>query len=265
MYVIKIGGATGNDLVPLVKGLRGLEPFVLVHGGSAAADELSAQLGRSASFRTSPSGFRSRRTDGFALDVVIMAMAGRVNTQLVASLQAAGVKAVGLSGVDGRLLVGRRKGAIRETDGAERVRVIRDDRSGVVEQVNTDLLRGLLSLGYAPVLSPPILDGAEGVPLNADADRIAAKVAGSLVADALVLLTNVPGLLRDPKDPESVIATLPRDDLGAWVRLASGGMKKKLLAAGEALVGGVKQVVIADSRHNDPVRTALAGAGTVIE
>ena len=144
------------------------------------------------------------------------------------------------------------------------MKVIRDDLSGVVVGVNTGLLRLLVGAGYVPVLSPPILDGEAGVPLNADADRIAAKVASAVQAEALVLLTNVPGVLRVLEDPTTLLPRVSKEALPALVPFATGGMKKKLLAAQEALEGGVPRVVIADSRREDPVRSALRGEGTVI-
>jgi acetylglutamate/LysW-gamma-L-alpha-aminoadipate kinase len=192
-----------------------------------------------------------------------MAMAGSINVGLVAALQANGVPAVGLSGVDGGLATGRRKAAIRAVDGG-RVKVIRDDRSGTVESVNVGLLRTLLSSGYTPVVSPPILDAIDHRPLNVDADRLAAKVAASLRAEALLLLTNVSGVLADPSDPASLVREIPRAALQEHGRRTGGGMRKKLLAAAEALDGGVRTVVIGDSRRPDPVMAALRGEGTVI-
>ncbi len=90
-------------------------------------------------------------------------------------------------------------------------------------------------------------------------------MASALGAKVLLLLTNVPGFLRDPSDPSSVVASIRRRDLGGILAGASGGMKKKLLAAQEALAGGVGRVVIGDSRRSDPVQAALRGQGTVIE
>jgi len=263
VYVIKLGGREGNDDGNVVADLRGLGSFVLVHGGSSAVDALGAAMGHPARYVTSPEGFVSRYTDAVAVDLVVMAMAGQINVRLVSRLQASGVPAVGLSGVDGRLLVGRRKSALRIRDQGK-VKIIRDDRSGIVESVNTSLLRTLMEAGYVPVVSPPILEPDTGLPLNADADRIAAKIAVAMRADALVLLTNVPGLLRDPSEPRSLVPRLSRDEIPAAIVAAEGGMKKKLLASREALEGGVPFVVIADSRVRDPVRSALQGHGTVI-
>ncbi|MGQ0797147.1 MAG: [LysW]-aminoadipate kinase [Methanobacteriota archaeon] len=263
MYVVKVGGRDGNDAANVALGLREVRPAVLVHGGSSAVDALATALGHPPRFLTSPSGYVSRYTDAATIDVVSMAMAGRANVALVAALQANGVRAVGLSGVDGRLVVGRRKTAIRSVEGGK-VKVVRDDRSGTIESVNADLLLGLLASGYVPVVSPPILDAEDHGPLNVDADRLAAHVAVGLSAKGLVLLTNVPGVCLDASDPSTVVDSIPRADLPRYLETAVGGMRKKLLAALEALDGGVPRVVIGDSRRPDAVRAALRGEGTVI-
>ena len=191
-----------------------------------------------------------------------MALAGKMNTAIVARLQALGAPAVGLSGVDGGLILGRRKEAVRAVDNG-RVLLVKDDHSGTVEQVNAGLIRTLFDAGYVPVISPPGVT-PRGELINADADRIAAMVAASMKADTLVLFTNVPGLLREPSDPSSLIPEVPRDQLAHFMNFAYGRMKKKLIAAKEALEGGVARVVIASSQASDPVERALEGMGTVI-
>jgi [amino group carrier protein]-L-2-aminoadipate 6-kinase len=235
--------------------------FVLVHGGSQEIDRLGAAIGRPPVHYTSPSGVVSRRCDPAQLETVVLALAGKVQTELVAGLVARGARAIGLSGVDGRLVVARRKtGARAIVDG--RVVRLADDLSGSVEQVDGDLLRGLISLALAPVVGPPAVT-ADGQVVNVDADAVAAAVAGALRAEALVLLTNVPGLLRDPHDPTTVVADVPRDGFATALALAGGRMKKKLLAAREALRAGVPRVVIGPSDGDTPVAAALGGTGTV--
>jgi len=241
--------------------LAGRPDVVLVHGGSEEIDRLGTALGRPAEHYTSPSGVVSRRCDPAQLETVVLALAGKVQTDLVAGLGARGVRAVGLSGVDGRLLVARRKtGARAVVDG--RVVHLADDRAGTVERVDVQLLRGMIALGVVPVVGPPAVT-AEGEVVNVDADAVAASVAVGLGAEALLLLTNVPGLLRSPDDPASVVAEIPRAQFGRLAELAQGRMKKKLRAARAALDGGVGRVVIASSRVDAPIRRALAGEGTV--
>jgi len=187
---------------------------------------------------------------------------GKVNKGIVEHLQRRGVNAVGLSGLDGRLLEGQRKNAVRMVEEG-RVRVLRDDYSGKIERVNVGLLGLLLRAGYLPVLSPPALS-TEGEAINVDADRAAAAVAAAWGAETLILLSNVPGLLERFPDEESVIRSIGREQLDAAIDLAQGRMKKKVLAAKEALGAGVSRVILGDARRAEPIRAALSGAGTVI-
>jgi acetylglutamate/LysW-gamma-L-alpha-aminoadipate kinase len=259
--VVKVGGAAGNALDPVLDELSRRSDYVLVHGGSEEVDRLGAALGRPAEYYTSPSGVVSRKSTPAHLEVVTLALSGVVQTRLVAGLAARGRVAVGLSGLDGGLIRAHQKqGARAQVDG--RVVRVEDDRSGTIDTVDPTVLRLLLSAGIVPVVGPPAADG-RGELLNVDADRVAAAVATALSAEALVLLTNVSGVRRDPDDPGTVIARVPRAEIEAVLAFAAGRMKKKVLAAREALAGGVGSVVIASSHGPDPIAHALAGAGTV--
>lgn len=265
MYVIKMGGAEGVGLEPVADDLaacwRDGQRFVLVHGGSAETNRLAEEVGHPPQFVTSVSGHVSRRTDARTLELFLMATA-LVNRRLVGLLVARGVRAVGLSGVDGGLLLARRKAALRVVvDG--RQRVIRDDWTGRPEAVHRPLLDLLLASGYLPVVAPVAL-GRSGEPLNVDGDRAAALIATVLDAGTLIFLTNVPGLLARLPDEESLIRHVPRDQLDARFGIARGRMKKKLLGAKEALEQGVDRVIIADGRRPAPVNAALRGIGTLI-
>ncbi len=258
---MKVGGAVGNTAAPVLDDLARRDDWVLVHGGSEEIDRLGTALGWPPQHYTSPSGVLSRRCDPAQMETVVLALAGKVQTELVAGLGARGRRAIGLSGVDGRLLLARRKtGARAVVDG----RVIRlaDELAGAIETVDAPLLRSLLALGVAPVVGPPAVT-ADGVVVNVDADAVAAAVAGALGAEALVLLTNVPGLLRSVDDPASVVPHVARPEFDAALALADGRMRKKLVAARDALETGVPRVVVASSRVEGPVGRALAGEGTV--
>jgi acetylglutamate/LysW-gamma-L-alpha-aminoadipate kinase len=260
--VVKVGGAAGNRRTPLLDELPHRSDYLLVHGGSEEVDRLGSALGRPAEYFTSPSGVVSRRTDERHLEVLILALAGKVQTELVAALGQRGVRAIGLSGVDGRLLLARRKAGARAVVGGRVVRVPQD-LSGTIEQVDTELLRGLLGLGIVPVIGPPALT-AGGEIVNVDADRAASAVAGALGADALVLLTNVPGLLERPDDPSSRVPRIAVGEIDRYLPLARGRMRKKLLAAKEAVSAGVRRAIIAPSDVPAPVERALRGEGTVV-
>ncbi|HMA33715.1 MAG TPA: [LysW]-aminoadipate kinase [Chloroflexia bacterium] len=265
MYVVKIGGAAGIDAAAVCADLaahwRAGQRLVLMHGGSAATDQLAVALGHPPCFVTSASGQVSRRTDPRTLEIFIMATAA-INRRLVAALQAQGVNALGLCGLDGRLIQARRKPAIRVIeDGRERV--IRDDWTGTPTTANGALLRSLLDAGYLPVVAP-LAAGAPGEALNIDGDRGAALLAGTLRAEALILLTNVPGLLRHYPDEQTLIPHVPGAALEAMTAHAAGRMRKKLLGAAEALAAGVPRVIIAAGRGAAPLGAALAGGGTLI-
>jgi acetylglutamate/LysW-gamma-L-alpha-aminoadipate kinase len=208
---------------------------------------------------TSPGGMVSRYTDEETLEIFAMAVAGQVHTALVAGLQRQGVNALGLAGVDGRLLLARRKAIVRSVTADGRVHVLRDDYTGQVEQVNSALLTTLLDAGYTPVIAPLALSH-EGERLNVDGDRAAAAVATALHADALVIMTNVPGLLADPADHATLIRSIPAGMLDHNMSYAQGRMRKKLLGAQEALRGGVPRVCIGSGSFLD----VLNGAGTTI-
>ncbi|EMA70476.1 acetylglutamate/acetylaminoadipate kinase [Halorubrum terrestre] len=269
--VVKVGGAKAVDPAGAVGDVAHLaangRAVVVVHGGSTVVDETLERLGIEPEYVESASGVTGRFTDAETMEAFAMAMAGKLNTELTAQFRSAGVDAVGLSGVDGGLLSGPRKSAVRVVeDGKKKIR--RGDHSGKIEAVNADLLAGLLADGYTPVVSPPMA-GDEGdgevTPVNADADRAAAAVAGALGAD-LVLLTDVSGVYADPDDPETRIdAAATPDELAAVEDAAEGFMGKKVMAATEALEGGSGRVVIADANVRDPVVAALGGEGTTIE
>jgi acetylglutamate/LysW-gamma-L-alpha-aminoadipate kinase len=209
---------------------------------------------------TSPNGMVSRYTDAETLDIYAMTVAGQINTELVALLQQQGVNALGLAGVDGRLLLAKRKPVVRSVTAEGRVQVLRDDYTGQIEHVNAQLLRLLLDTDYTPVIAPLALSH-DGERLNVDGDRVAAAVAVALHADALVITTNVPGLLRNPDDDATLIERIPADRFADYVGYAQGRMRKKLLGAQEALQGGVLRVCIG-SRS---LLGVLNGVGTTIE
>ncbi len=264
--VIKVGGGAKVDAEAVCADVAALAaeglPAVLVHGTSAAADALAARAGVPVRQLVSPSGHVSRYTDPETLELYVAAAAGQVNKRLVAALQGLGCDAVGLSGVDGRLLLAERKEAVRTVENG-RQRIVRDDFTGKLESANANLLRLLLGSGYTPVVAPLAL-GRQAERLNVDGDRAAALIAGSLGAEILVILSNVPGLLADFPDEASLVRHLSPDRLEWAENLAAGRMKKKILAAREALAAAVPTGILADSRRPQPIRAALSGEGTVI-
>jgi [amino group carrier protein]-L-2-aminoadipate 6-kinase len=262
--VVKIGGgagvATTNIVQELARYISEGKRVVLVHGGSDLTNTLSEQLSHPIRMIKSPSGMTSRYTDSETLRIFAMAVAGQINTELVALLQQHGVNALGLAGVDGRLLQARRKAVVRSLTPEGKVQILRDDYTGQIEQVNASLLWMLLDAGYTPVIAPLALS-YEGERLNVDGDRAAAAIASALHADTLAIMTNVPGLLTDPTDHSSLVSTINTTHLDEYMPYAQGRMRKKLLGAQEALQGGVSRVCIG----SQSLLSVLAGAGTTIE
>jgi len=268
MIVVKAGGNGDLDIEAVCADIAELvqqgEQVVLVHGGSHETNVISEKLGHPPRFVTSVSGHVSRYTDRETLEIFAMVTAGRINKLLVERLQQLGVNAIGLSGLDGRLLEGKRKSALRIVENGKR-KVLRGEHSGVIERVNAGLLKTLLEAGYTPVVAPLAISyGSEA--LNVDGDRVAAAIGSALKAPTLIILSNVPGLLRRFPDESTLIPRIPLAEAAEHLnRYAQGRMKKKLLGAIEALHDGVEQVVIADGRVAQPLHQALAGQGTVIQ
>ena len=141
------------------------------------------------------------------------------------------------------------------------MRMVRDDHSGAIRSVAVESLRRALAAGSIPVL-PPMAQSAAGL-LNVDGDRAAAAVAGALGAQyALVILSNVRGLYRDFPNEDSFVDEVPAAQSEQALGWAQGRMKRKVIAAQEALRQGVASVIIGDGRVENPVSLALAGHGT---
>lgn len=266
-FIVKVGGSAGinydlvcDDIAALVKEGRKL---VLVHGGSDETNKISTQLGKPPRILTSPQGYTSRYTDAETMDIFAMVYAGKMNTRIVERLQKRGVNALGLSGLDGRLLQGPRKASVRAVVDGKQV-LVRDDFTGKVEKVNAALLALLIENGYTPIVSPPACSN-DGEAINVDGDRAAAMIASALSAKQLIILSNVPGLLRNFPDESSLIPRIKFGELEQALSFAEGRMKKKVLGASEALAAGVAQVVFGDARVARPIFNAMNGQGTVIE
>jgi acetylglutamate/LysW-gamma-L-alpha-aminoadipate kinase len=263
--VIKVGGGEGIDPTNLTNEIAELTRsgirVVLVHGGSHETNVLAEALGHPTQTITSPGGQQSRRTDRTTLEIFEMVYCGKVNKAVVESLRAAGVDAIGLSGIDAGIWTGSRKSAIRAVDEEGRTFIVRDDLSGRVESVDAAFLETIMSLGRVPVLTPPAIT-PDGIAINVDADRAAAATAAALNADELLLLSNVPGLLRDHRDAGSLIESVDADGIELARDAAKGRMKNKVLAAEEAITGGVSRVVIGSAGGEHPIANARAGRGT---
>lgn len=268
MIVVKVGGSEGISYEAVAKDAAVLwksgQKLVLVHGGSSETNKIAEALGHPPHFLTHPGGMTSRLTDRKTLEIFEMVYCGLVNKRIVELLQREGVNAVGLSGLDGRIFEGKRKDAVKYLENGK-IKIHRGDFTGSVEKVNTGLLTMLMDAGYLPVLTPPAVS-YQGEAINTDGDTAAAVLATAMKAEALLLLSNIPGLLANFPDESSLIAEIPaaKANEPQYMRVAQGRMKKKVLGAAEAVQGGVGRVVLGDARIANPISAALAGAGTVV-
>jgi acetylglutamate kinase len=256
VLVLKYGGAAidsaglaatfAEDLLLLQS--VGIKP-VVVHGGGPAVTQMSARLGIETTF---VDGLRV--TDAETLDVATMVLAGKLNTDVVASLVHGGVDAVGLSGVDGRLLLARKQ------EGADLGFV------GEVVHVQADVLATLLERSFVPVVASIAID-EHGQAYNVNADVVAAELAVALDAEKLVYLNDVPGLIGPTGDLLSELSVSQARELLATPGVVDGGMIPKIESAVGALQAGIGRVHLVDARVEHAVVLELftpEGIGTMI-
>jgi acetylglutamate/LysW-gamma-L-alpha-aminoadipate kinase len=270
MYVIKIGGGAAIDEAAYARFAEDLAemhaagtPFVVVHGGNAEFSKLSTALGMPPRMITNDKGRVSRYTDRETIDAMLMAYCGKVNKTIVATFQQAGINAVGLSGIDGRIATGRRKPVLRGTEDGK-PKVLRDDHAGSIDAVDAALISLLMANGYVPVLTPPALAVDEGRPINVDGDKLALNLARELSADVLLFFSDTPGLLADKDDESTLIREIDASNPEAALASAKARMVVKVEQALKAIEHGVGWVIFADARAEHPVQRALAGEGTRI-
>ncbi len=223
---------------------------VLVHGGGPEINDLMERLGKKAVF---VDGLRV--TDKETVDIVQMVLAGKVNKTLVNLLETKGGKAMGISGMDGKLIECKMKD--------ERLGYV-----GAITGINIDPVHDLLEKGYIPVISTVGCD-ADGNAYNINGDTAAAYIAGALSAERLIMMTDIAGILRDKNDPDSLIPHITiKEAEGLYAEgVISGGMIPKVDCCIEAIREGVKNVVIMDGRVPHSILMEILtdeGAGTMV-
>jgi len=262
--VVKVGGrvlksGVESVLRDLVELWRAGEKIILVHGGGDIVTEYSRRMGVEPKFVISPGGVRSRYTSLEELEVYVMVMAGKVNKEIVAKLNAMKCRAIGISGADGPTIVAERKKRIIVVDERGRKRVIEGGYTGRIVRVETQLLNQLLSNNYLAVVAPIAIDD-EGTLLNVDGDQAALKIATSMKAGKVVILTDVEGLMVDGE----LIKEIKVGEARELIPRIGPGMNRKIIEAVEAVEAGVGEVIIASGLHENPVTRALANQGTRI-
>ncbi|MDH3695382.1 MAG: [LysW]-aminoadipate kinase [Gammaproteobacteria bacterium] len=262
MYIIKIGGGEAINLPRIIADLAELnEQIIIVHGANALRDATARQLGMEKKTLTSVSGYTSVYSDAPAIDIILMTYAGLRNKRIVELCQQNGINAIGLSGIDGKIIQGERNRGIRVYEDGKKF--IKRDFSGKPKTVNTSLLKLLLDNGYTPVLSIPILD-ENNIAINSENDDIVSRLHKELHAQKIFQFIEAPGFLENPADPESLVSELSASELEAREQQVDGRMKRKILALRKLFESGSTEVIIADGCVEHPVQAAMAGRGTII-
>ena len=263
MILVKIGGGESINLEAVVADLgRQNSAFIIVHGANVLRDQISAKLGLEKTILTSASGYSSVFSDQDAIDVILMSYAGLRNKRIVELCQRNNINAVGLTGLDGRLVQGERNKGIRVRENGKTL--IKRDLSGKPRAINTNLLGLLLDNGYCPVLTIPIVD-EKGFAINSENDDIIVKIAAALKIATVIQLIEAPGFLDNPDDESSLVERMTVAELNAREAVVEGRIKRKLLALTRLCSDGKTRVIIADGRSEHPLEDALNGGGTHIQ
>lgn len=233
----------------------GMKP-VVVHGGGPEIKNMLNKLGKESEFKMG-----NRVTDEETMEIVEMVLGGRVNKEIVSLLNKNGIKAVGVTGKDNNLIMAKKKYIYDEG-----VRV--DIGSvGEVENINTEVIEGLLDMGVVPVIAPLGTD-KEGSTYNINADYVAAEMAGALEAIKLILMTDIDGVYRDIEDKESLIKEMTKDEVKKLIDcgIIEGGMIPKVECCLEAIEKGVEKVHILNGTKEHSILIELFtenGIGTM--
>jgi acetylglutamate kinase len=270
VFVVKLGGEVLKDghaldgVAAQISLLHSLGiRMVVVHGGGPQATALSRRLG------VEPRIVAGRRvTDDEALEVAKMVYAGTLNVAVLAALRSHQLQAVGLSGVDAELITARKRPPVRVVDDGGVTATVDYGHVGDIESVDPLVLTTLMEGRFVPVVASLAGDDAGNV-FNVNADTVAESLAIALRAQKLVYLTSVPGVLRDPKDPASLVTFADPDDLAELMASGalSGGMRPKVESCIRAATGGVERTHIIDGRVPDSLLLEVftgAGYGTMI-
>lgn len=264
MFIIKIGGGKDIKISAIAKEVANIqasgERVIIVHGASVLRDQIAEQLNHPTKTVISPSGVSSVYTDKKAMDIFLMAYPGLSNSRIVQEFLSAGVQAIGLSGVDGKIWHAKQKKNLYVQEG-KKTKLLTDNLTGKVYEVNCALVKLLLENKYVPIISSPAY-ADNGEIVNVDNDIATAKMAISCKAKKLIYLFEAPGLLHNLDDPSSTISVIRKSEIDSYTHVAQGRMKKKLLAVKEALDGGIEDIIFADGRTAKPLEQAMSQNGT---
>src|SRR5690606_28882127 len=256
-FVMKCGGSTLAALPSsFFAELRQLQQdgvaLVIVHGGGPAISETLDKLGIETEFVQG-----LRKTNDEVLDVVEMVLAGRINKEIVRKMQSSGAQAIGLSGVDGMLIQAKPVANSAEIGFV-----------GDVTHVNATIVEGIMSMGYIPVIAPIGID-ENGQRYNINADTAAGAVASELGVSRMIVVTDVPGIMKTIEGEKVTLPSVTVADVEAMIASGEiyGGMIPKVRAAIQCLQGDVQEVVIVSGAQEGVLTQAVkaGGVGTIIK
>ncbi len=263
MIIVKIGGGKEININGIAKDLSELdEKYIIVHGANHYRDELAQKLGKPKKIITSVSGYSSVFSDEDAIEMIMMSYSGLRNKRIVEAMLKNNINAIGLSGIDGRLISGIRNTGIRVKEG-DKLKIIRDF-SGKPKKINKSLITLLLDNNYVPVISIPILDENNNA-INTENDDVVRILKEELNVGTVINLIEAPGFLGDKNDPSTLIKKISKQELEKKEKQVDGRMKRKMLAIRGFFEKGECVVIISDGRVQNPIKDALSGKGTTIE
>lgn len=261
MLIIKIGGGENINIENIAEDLAQVkEEFIIVHGGNFYLDDLSKKLGFEKKMLESPTGIKSRYTSREIIELIYLTYAGLANKKIVESLQKNGINAIGLSGIDGKLIIGKKHDSLLTVENGKKF-IVKDDLTGSVEKINIELINNLLKLKLVPVITPPVITD-NGQVINVDGDKVAAHIAKDMKAHTLIFFIEAAGVLGDLQNEKSLIKKITEKELEDLILQVSGRMKRKLMEITKLLKFGTKKIIVADGRIKNPVTNALNGGGT---
>lgn len=262
MIIIKIGGGASLNHEAIIKDISELdEKIIIIHGANAFRDKLANDLKLEKKVLTSVKGYSSVYSDETAIDLMMMTYSGLQNKKIVQLCQQYGLNAVGLTGLDGKSIVGKRNNGIRVRENGK-LKIVRDN-SGKPKSVNKELIELLLHNGYVPVFTLPIID-EQHIAINSENDDVVALFQETFHAEKIISLIEAPGYLEDKDNPETVVHTMSKHDLDRYEAQVEGRMKRKILALKKFFHAGEVKVYLSDGRTNSPIKDALEGKGTII-
>jgi acetylglutamate kinase len=251
-FVMKCGGSTLAALPEsFFADMRQLQEegivTVIVHGGGPAISDTLSKLGIETEFVHG-----LRKTNEAVLDVVEMVLSGQINKEIVRRIQLAGAKAFGMSGVDGHLIEAQ---PVRNSHEVGLV--------GDVAHVNAELIHGIMAMGYIPVIAPVGLGSDGGQRYNINADTAAGAVASHLGVERMIVVTDVPGIMKTVNGEKQVLASVTIADIEQMIADGDiyGGMIPKVRAAIQCIQGQVQEVVIVNGSEPNVLSKVLKGSG----